>query len=98
MEKNKKENIKENSRTCLITREKLNKSELFQIKLSQKWEFIFWKSLEKNIWWRSIYLKNDKKIFEQFLKRPKNFLENFLKRKISQEKFLEFKKKFWEFK
>lgn len=81
----------QNSRTCLITRQKLNKSELFQIKFSPKWEFILWKSEEKNIWWRSIYLKNDKKIFEQFLKRPKNFLENFLKRKISEEKFLELK-------
>jgi len=92
MEKNKIEN----PRTCLITRQKLNKSELLQIKFSPKWEFIFWRSEEKNIWWRSIYLKNDKKIFEQFLKRPKNFLENFLKRKISEEKFLELKNFFWE--
>ena len=84
--------MKINPRTCLITREKLNKSELFQIKFSKNWEFILWKSEEKNIWWRSIYLKNSEKIFEQFLKRPKNFLENFLKRKISEEKFLELKK------
>lgn len=86
-----KENKIENQRTCLITRQKLNKSELFQIKFSPKWEFIFWKSEEKNIWWRSIYIQNDKKIFEQFLKRPKNFLENFFKRKISGENFLELK-------
>jgi len=86
----------QNTRTCIISRKKLEKSELFQIKFNSKlnnwnWKFIFWWSENKNIWWRSIYIQNDKKIIEQFLKRPKNFLENFLKRKISWEKFLEMK-------
>jgi len=87
----------QNKRTCIITRGKLEKPELFQIKFNSRlndwnWKFIFWWSENKNISWRSIYIKNDKNIFDQFLKRPKNFLENFLKRKISSEKFLELKK------
>ncbi|MCD5383011.1 DUF448 domain-containing protein [Candidatus Gracilibacteria bacterium] len=87
-----KENLKmQNPRTCIISREKLQKEQLFQIKFSPKGEFILGKSQEKNIGGKSIYLKNDKKIFEQFVKRPKRFLENFLKRKILDEKFLELK-------
>lgn len=93
----------QNTRTCLITRKKLEKSQLFQIKFNSKldnwnWEFIFWWSENKNISWRSIYIQNDKKIFEQFLKKPKKFLENFLKRKISEEKFLKMKEKILEMK
>lgn len=81
----------QNKRTCLISKEKLEIKDLFQIKLSPDWKWFLWEKLKKNLKWRSIYLKNDKKIFEQFLKRPKNFLENFLKRKISEKIFLELK-------
>jgi len=87
----------ENKRTCIISREKFFKKDLFQIKLSPKWEWIIWENLEKNLFWRSIYLKKDKEIFEEFLKRPKKFLENFLKRKISDDKFFELKEKLQKF-
>ena len=74
-------------RTCIISREKLNQKDLIQIYIDFSWEININKSWISWKKWRSVYLKNDKKIIEQFLKRPINFFKNFIKKDVKKENF-----------
>jgi len=74
-------------RTCVISRKILEQKDLIQVFISPIWEIKINKSWISWKKWRSIYLQNDKKIIEQFLKRPINFFNNFIKRKVVKGEF-----------
>ena len=80
-------------RTCIISREKLEKNLLIQILFHISWDihmFFPWVSKEK---WRSVYIKNSNDTINNLLKRWNKFLSNFIKRKVSIEQFKELEKK-----
>ena len=76
-------------RTCIISRNKDQNTNLVQIRVHPSWKIILcenWESWKK---WRSIYLTKSKKTINEFSKRGIKFFSNFIKRKIEKDKYNE---------